>query len=306
IDRFVMAKLKSRGMKPIGPADKRALIRRVYFDVIGLPPTPEEVDAFETDPSPDAYARLLDRLLASPRYGERWGRHWLDVVRYADTAGDNADYPIPEARRYRDYVIDSFNSDKPYDQFIREQIAGDLLAKECPKEKYAARVVATGFIALSRRYATAPFELMHLTIEDSIEATGRAFMGLTLRCARCHDHKYDPVTKEDYYALYGFFASTQYPYAGSEEFQSKNFNRSGFQPIVPPEESAARLEAFRKQVDSRQSELKHIEQDDPLARRFADLKKQIEVKANEIKAAEDKSQNGDTQKQELASLTKQR
>jgi hypothetical protein len=116
-------------MKPIGPADKRALIRRVYFDVIGLPPTPEEVDAFETDRSSDAYARLVDRLLASPRYGERWGRHWLDVVRYADTAGDNADYPIPEARRYRDYVIDSFNADKPYDQFIREQIAGDLLAR---------------------------------------------------------------------------------------------------------------------------------------------------------------------------------
>ncbi|MEO8428013.1 MAG: DUF1553 domain-containing protein [Verrucomicrobiota bacterium] len=170
----------------------------------------------------------------------------------------------------------------------------------------AKRHFATGFIALSRRYATAPFELMHLTVEDTIETTGRAFMGLTLRCARCHDHKYDPVTKEDYYALYGFFASTQYPYAGSEEFQSKNFNRSGFQPIVPPEESIARLEAFRNQIDRLQSELKHTEQEDPSTGRLAALKKQIEAKAEEIKATEEKSQNTDPLKQELSSLTKQR
>src|SRR5207253_3913295 len=119
-----------------------------------LPPTPEELDAFLKDDSPDAYARVVERLLSSPHYGERWGRHWMDVVRYADTAGDNADYPVPEARLYRDYVIDSCNADKPYDRFVREQVAGDILARQGPRERYAERVIATGFLALSRRYAT--------------------------------------------------------------------------------------------------------------------------------------------------------
>ena len=163
-------------------ADKRTLIRRATFDLIGLPPTPAEVEAFLADHSPDAYPKLVDRLLASPRYGERWGRHWMDVAHYADTAGDNADYPLPESHLYRDYIIDAFNADKPYDQFVREQLAGDILAKQGPKEKYAEQVIATGFLALSRRYATAPYELWHLTLEDTIETTGAAFLGLTLRC----------------------------------------------------------------------------------------------------------------------------
>src|SRR5205814_3731849 len=158
-----------QGLRPVGPAGRRVLLRRLTFDLIGLPPTPQEVEDFLADRAPDALEKMVDRLLASPHYGERWGRHWLDVARYADTAGDNADYPIPEARLYRDYVIDSFNADKPYDQFVQEQIAGGILAKLGPNEKFAERVAATGFLALSRRYATAPFELMHLTIEDSIE-----------------------------------------------------------------------------------------------------------------------------------------
>ena len=236
IDRFIYAKLSEQELAPARKADPQTLIRRVYFDLVGLPPTPEEVEAFVHSQSASSWEQLIEQLLASPRYGERWGRHWLDVVRYADTAGDNADYPVPEARLYRDYVIDAFNMDKPYDEFVQEQLAGDILAGQGPE--YAERVIATTFIGLSRRYATAPFELMHLTIEDSIETTGRAFMGLTLRCARCHDHKYDPVTKEDYYALYGLFESTRYPYAGSEEFQSKNFDRSGFVPLLPPGEAA--------------------------------------------------------------------
>src|SRR5262249_5969628 len=151
-------------------------------------------------------------------YGERWGRHWMDVIRYADTAGDNADYPIPEVALYRDYIIASFNADKPYNQFVREQLAGDILAATGPADRYAEQVIATGFIALSRRYGTMPQELWHLTIEDTIDTVGQAFLGLSLRCARCHDHKFDPVTSEDYYSLYGIFASTRYPYPGSEEY----------------------------------------------------------------------------------------
>ncbi len=137
IDRFIAARLREHGLAPVRPADRRALVRRVTFDLIGLPPTPHEIDDFVGDASCIAYAKLIDRLLASPHYGERWGRHWLDVVRYADTAGDNADYPIPEAYRYRDYVIDAFNADLPYDQFVQEQLAGDLLAKEKPEARYA-------------------------------------------------------------------------------------------------------------------------------------------------------------------------
>ena len=145
-----------------------------------------------SDAAADAFSKVVERLLASPHYGERWGRHWMDVVRYADTAGDNADYPVPEAALYRDYIIDSFNKDKPFDRFVREQLAGDILAGQGPGARYAEPIIATGFLALSRRYATAPFELWHLTLEDTIETTGRAFLGLTLP-ARCHDHKFDPV-----------------------------------------------------------------------------------------------------------------
>ncbi len=130
IDRFVLARLEAQGLEPAPPADKRTLLRRASFDLTGLPPTPEEMADFLRDEAPEAFARAVERLLASPRYGERWGRHWMDVVRYADTAGDNADYPVPEARLYRDYIIEAFNADMPYDQFVREQLAGDILARE--------------------------------------------------------------------------------------------------------------------------------------------------------------------------------
>jgi hypothetical protein len=240
-------------------ADKRTLLRRISFDLVGLPPTREEVAAFVEDGSPNAFERVVDRLLASPHYGERWGRHWLDLARYADTAGDNADYPVPEAALYRDYVIKAFNDDKPYDEFVREQLAGDILAREGPREAYAERVAATGFVALSRRYATAPFELMHLTLEDAIDTTGRAFLGLTLRCARCHDHKFDPITTRDYYGLYGIFASTAFPYAGSEEFQSKDLPREGFVPVVPDAESGPRLRAYAAELKRLRDEVTRLE-----------------------------------------------
>jgi hypothetical protein len=267
VDRYIAAAHQRQHLSPVGPAEPRALIRRVTFDVTGLPPTPEETEAFARDPSADAYARLVDRLLASPAYGERWGRHWLDVARYADTAGDNADYPVPEARLYRDYVIDTFNTDKPYDQFVIEQLAGDILAKQGPPDKYAERVVATGFLALSRRYATGPYELWHLTLEDTIETTGKAFLGLSLRCARCHDHKFDPVTQRDYYSLYGIFASTQFPWAGAEELASKDLDRQHFPPLVPGDQAAPRLEAYRKHLAVLKKQLQDAEETKDKARK---------------------------------------
>ncbi len=277
IDRFIAAKRNAVGLRPVRPANRRTLIRRVTFDLIGLPPTPEEVADFEADDSPAAFTRVVDRLLASPHYGERWGRHWMDVARYADTAGDNADYPIPEVARYRDYIIESFNRDKPFDQFVREQLAGDILARQGDAANYADAVVATGFLALSRRYATAPFELWHLTLEDTIETTGRAFLGLTLRCARCHDHKFDPVSQRDYYALYGIFASTNFPYAGSEELQSKGFSRFNFVPLVEPSRAEPKIKAYQDRIAKLESTIKALEskKDASSVRRRKDLQTEL-------------------------------
>ena len=280
IDRFIAAGHRTTGARPQPPAQRRTLVRRVFFDLLGLPPTPDEMSACLVDTSPDWFANLVDRLLASSAYGERWGRHWLDVAHYADTAGDNADYPIPEIRHYRDYVIDSFNNDLPFDEFVREQLAGDLLARDSltsgqSRERYAARIAATGFLALSRRYATAPFELWHLTLEDTLDTVGSAFLGLTLRCARCHDHKYDPTTTADYYALYGIFASTQFAYAGSEEFASKNFPRSGFVPLVPPDEVAPLVARHQQQLDAARARVTEFEKTDPLVEHARQLEAQL-------------------------------
>lgn len=233
IDRFILRRLEDKKLKPATDADRRTLIRRVTFDLTGLPPTAEEVAAFLADDSPEAFAKVVDRLLSSPHYGERWGRHWLDVVRYADTAGETADYPAPQAYRYRNYVIAAFNADKPYDDFIREQLAGDILAAKGPREKYAERVVATGFLAISRRFGFDPENYFHLTIQDTIDTVGQAFLGLSLGCARCHDHKFDPVLRDDYYALYGIFDSTRYSIPGSES----NKKPVDLVPLVPPEEA---------------------------------------------------------------------
>jgi hypothetical protein len=272
IDRFVVVKLRERKLQPVAQADKRTLARRVYFDLLGLPPTPEELDAFLHDRSQKTWSNLVERLLASSHYGERWGRHWMDVVRYADTAGDNADYPIPEAYLYRDYIIDSFNDDKSYDQFVREQLAGDILSRQGPPERSAQPLVATGFLALSRRYGTGPYELWHLTLENTIETVGQAFMGINLRCARCHDHKYDPVTMSDYYGLYGIFSSTQFPWAGSEEIQSKNFNRQNFVLLAPAAEAEPKLQAWQKQLKLLRDQIENLEKEKPAEKSEAEQK----------------------------------
>jgi hypothetical protein len=242
IDHFVVAAWEKNGLTPSPPADKRTLLRRTAFDLTGLPPEIEAVNAFVADESPDSFARVIDRLLASPAYGERWGRYWLDVVRYADTAGETADYPVKEAYRYRNYVIDSLNRDKPYDEFVREQIAGDILARSAPRERYAELVTATGYLAISRRFGFDSENYHHLTIQDTIDTLGQSFLGLTLGCARCHDHKFDPVTTSDYYALYGIFESSRYAFPGSEQKQKVR----AMAPLLPPEEAAV---AWRKYDD---------------------------------------------------------
>ncbi|HEY7157350.1 MAG TPA: PSD1 and planctomycete cytochrome C domain-containing protein [Gemmataceae bacterium] len=208
IDRFVLAKLEENGLRPVADAGRRALIRRVYFDLIGLPPTPEEVEAFANDRSPTAFEKVVDRLLDSPHFGERWGRHWLDLARYAESNGNADNTPFPYAWRYRDYVLAAFNKDKPYDQFIREQVAGDLLAAKDAKERDEF-LTATGFLALTSkpRAQNNPDYRMDL-IADQIDVTARSVLGLSVMCARCHDHKFDPIAQKEYYALAGIFEST--------------------------------------------------------------------------------------------------
>jgi len=255
VDQFVLAKLEEKALKPVGDADKRTLIRRATFDLIGLPPTPEEIDAFLADHSEDAFSKVVDRLLSSPRYGERWGRHWLDVVRYADTAGDNSDYPVPQLYRYRDFVIQSFNEDKPYDQFLREQIAGDLMPSDNEEEAHR-RLIATGYIALARRFGSQIKDYpQHLTIEDTIDNLGKSVLGLSIACARCHDHKFDPISSEDYYALYGIFSSTRYPFPGIELDKAQR----DLVPLIAHEKADAILRPFKEQLQALDKDLEALE-----------------------------------------------
>ena len=210
IDQFVLARLQAAGLKPASPAEKRVLIRRAYLDLTGLPPTPEEVATFLADPSPDSFAKVVDALLASPQYGEHWGRHWLDVARYSDGLGGFLDSEeLPEAWRYRDWVVGALNRDLPYDQFVRAQIAGDLLSND------RDLAIATGFFAVGPTYISdggdpeATAQARAETLADRVDTFSRTFLGLTVACARCHDHKFDPITARDYYALAGIFDNSK-------------------------------------------------------------------------------------------------
>jgi len=212
IDAFILAKLEAAGLSPAPPADRRTLIRRATFDLIGLPPTPEEVAAFESDPSPRAFDTVVERLLASPHYGERWGRHWLDVARYADSNGMDENLSFGNAWRYRDYVVRSFNLDRPYNRFLAEQIAGDLLQeKSSDLAEEHDRLIATGFLVVGPKMLAEddPVKMEMDIIDEQVDTIGRTFMGLTLGCARCHDHKFDPIRMTDYYGLAGIFKSTK-------------------------------------------------------------------------------------------------
>ena len=213
IDRYILAEMEARGLGPARPADRRTLIRRATFDLTGLPPTPEEVESFLADTSPDAFAKVVDRLLASPAYGERWGRHWLDVVRYAD-ARDLIQLPAEsdfrEAWRYRDWVVEAFNRDMPYAEFVRYQVAGDLLPPTRPGGINKDGIVATGLLAIADFVPgdVDKDQMIADYVNDQVDVVGRAFLGLSIACARCHDHKFDPISAEDYYALAGIFFST--------------------------------------------------------------------------------------------------
>ena len=223
IDSFILARLQAAGLSPAPPADKRTLIRRAYFDLIGLPPTPEELEAFQKDDSPQAFETLINRLLDSPHFGERWGRHWLDLVRYAESRGHEFDYNIPNAHEYRDYVIRAFNADLPYDRFVTEHIAGDLLAKPRlhPKEGYNESIIGTGFWFLGE-WIHSPVDIRKDEcdrIDNMLDVATKTFLGVTVTCARCHDHKFDAISQQDYYALAGYLQSSSYRVTRFETWQ---------------------------------------------------------------------------------------
>ncbi len=211
IDRFVLQRLLAKGLHPSPPADRRTLIRRVTFDLIGLPPTPEEIDAFVHDASPNAYEKVVDRLLASPHFGERWARHWMDVIHFAETHGHDQDVPREHAWPYRDYLIESFNTDKPYGRFVLEQIAGDVLFPDDPRA-----TVALGFLAAGPWDESSLRDIREDTLDrkagqyldrdDMVGTVGLAFLSATVQCARCHDHKFDPMSQKEYYGLQAVFA----------------------------------------------------------------------------------------------------
>ena len=257
IDRFILARLEAEGLAPSADADRRTLIRRVYFDLVGLPPTPAEVQAFVRDRSGEALERLVTRLLNSPHFGERWGRHWLDVARFAESSGGGRTRLFPNAWRYRDYVIRSFNKDKPYDQFVMEQIAGDLMPSDSWRER-AERLAALGFLTLGpTNYELQDKELLRMeVIDEQIDTIGKAFLGQTIGCARCHDHKFDPIPTRDYYALAGIFRSTKTLTPG---------NVSGWvtrELPLPPDEQRARE--------------RYLKQRQPLEKKRAALKKRLD------------------------------
>ncbi len=245
IDNFILAGLEAAALKPAAPADKRTLIRRAYLDMIGLPPTPEQVAAFVGDAAQDAFAKVVDALLASSQYGERWGRHWLDVARYSDGIGGALDpEPLPEIWRYRDWVVAALNSDMPYDQFVRAQIAGDVGAEN------REAGIPTGFFAVGPTYITdgntdeAVAQARAETLGDRVDTFSRAFLGLTVACARCHDHKFDPITTKDYYALAGIFNNT-----------ATGLLPTAAQPVV------AEFDSAQKAIKEQEEKIKTAEKD---------------------------------------------
>lgn len=241
IDRFVFSAMKAKELSPAPEADRRTLARRVYFDLIGLPPTPEQIAAFAADEDPDAYAELVDRLLASPQFGERWGRHWLDLARYADSGGYEFDYDRPTAFPYRDFVIQAFNDDLPYDTFVKWQLAGDEIAPDD-----ARALIATGFIAAGPSVDNQESEqLRYDELDDVLSTTGLAMLGLTVGCARCHDHKYDPIPQRDYYKMLSAFTTTK---------RVENF----LAPIAKKDELKAREDGLKKEIDGARKRIDEV------------------------------------------------
>ena len=266
IDRFLLAKLNEKGLTPSRDAEKLTLIRRVTFDLVGLPPTLNEIASFFKDQSPDAFVKVVDRLLNSPAFGERWARHWLDVARYGESTGSARNLPLPHAWRYRDYVIDSFTCDKPYNEFVREQIAGDLLPANNPGEK-ARQLIATGFLALGVKDVNQRFKVRFTmdNIDEQIDTMSRSILALTASCARCHDHKFDPIPTVDYYALAGIFHSTELCAGvrskmgggGFDYYDTEKLLHVGMGPTLD-QETAQKIEQQAKAVATARAELEAI------------------------------------------------
>jgi hypothetical protein len=264
VDAFVLAKLEEKHLQPAPPADKLTLLRRATYDITGLPPTEAEIHNFLADDSPQAFARVVDRLLDSPRYGERWGRHWMDVARYADSTGADEDHRYPYAWRYRDYVIDAFNRDEPYDRFMREQIAGDLLPAENGDEVNVRGIVGTGFLALGPKLIAEQDKkkMLYDMVDEEIDVASRAFLGLTIACARCHDHKFDPISTKDYYGLASILVSSK-QLAKIDGTVSELY----FAPLVP-RDVAARYEEHQTKIKDKQKEIDDLLADE--AARYRD------------------------------------
>ena len=269
IDTFTLAKLEKAGLTPVDDAGRATLLRRLYFDLVGLPPTPSQIQAFVNDPAPEAVAKLVDELLASPRFGERWGRHWLDVVRFAESSGKEFNFSYPHAWPYRDYVIDALNADKPYDQFIREQVAGDLLPG-APDESAGDtenRLVATSLLSFgTKRHNSSGMAYRMEIVDDQIDVTTRAFLAITVSCAKCHDHKFDPIPTKDYYSLAGIFLSTEPLYGTIKQKYSNNptdllpIGREGADLHAAAEDYEKKIDAAKKPRDEKKTELTKAEE----------------------------------------------
>jgi len=249
IDAFLKTALDKKGLEPAPRADRRTLLRRAYLDLTGLLPPPAEVEAFVNDPAPDAWEKRIDQLLASPHYGERWGRHWLDVARYADSSGHIHDDDNPDAWRYRDYVIRSFNDDKPYDRFVIEQLAGDELDPVTYDTLIATSFHRIGPRVLFREKQNPQYRYEYLN--DMIATTSRAFLGLTVACARCHDHKFDPIPQADYYSMAGIFKS-------SKTMENFKVVAKWHEFVLAPQEDRDRLEAHEARIEAKKKESARI------------------------------------------------
>ena len=260
IDRFILASLEGAELRPNADADPATLLRRIYFDLVGLPPSPDQVAAFVADPSMEHYASIVDQLLASRGYGERWGRHWLDVARYGESAGSSRDVLMLYAWRYRDYVIDAFNNDVPFDRFVTEQIAGDLLDAETDEERVRL-AVATGLLAIGSKSLNGG-NLTYDVIDDQIDVISKSVLGLTVACARCHDHKFDPIPTADYYSLAGIFLSTETLYGGDTKRPKTAKDKEKVYLRLSAslsEEEAKAQEALQKEIDEYQRQVRSSE-----------------------------------------------
>ncbi|MFT5322602.1 MAG: hypothetical protein ACI8P0_000437 [Planctomycetaceae bacterium] len=297
VDRFVAAKQESRGLKPVSDASPETLVRRIYFDLLGLPPSPEQTAAFKVAAEKDmsaAVENLVDELLASPHFGERWGRHWMDVVRYGESTGMERNATFPYAWRYRDWIIQSFNDDKPYDRFIKEQVAGDLLPHKSPEQR-REQMMATAFLAIGPKSLNETNDEAFAmdVVDEQIDVTTRAFIGLTASCARCHDHKFDPVPQKEYYALAGIFRSTNTFY-GTD---ASNGNRNPSRLLsIAPDGTVAQIStkgtgkgssagAVQKQLKAERARLKRFEnalKKNPNAKNVSIQKKKSEARIKQL------------------------